>query len=143
MVDPAQHTLLGGFQYRESLPLNDKEVVITFDDGPLPPYCARILDILARECVKATYFMVGKMARAFPKLVRRTYDEGHTLANHSQSHPFNFHTMSVLDARARSTAASTRSGPRSAIRPRSRRSSGSPACSARTRSSAISRRNRS
>ena len=98
VVDPTQHNLLGGFQYRESLPLKDKEVVITFDDGPLPPYSSRILDILARECVKATFFMVGKMATSFPRLVRRTYEEGHTLANHSQSHPFNFHTMSVLDA---------------------------------------------
>lgn len=98
VVDPAQHSLLGSFQYRESLPLNDKEVVITFDDGPLPPYSSRILDILARECVKATFFMVGKMATSFPRLVRRTHDEGHTLANHSQTHPFNFHTMSVLDA---------------------------------------------
>jgi peptidoglycan/xylan/chitin deacetylase (PgdA/CDA1 family) len=98
VVDPTQHNLLGGFQYRESLPLNDKEVVITFDDGPLPPYTSRILDILARECVKATFFMVGKMASGFPKLVRRTHEEGHTLANHSQTHPFNFHTMSVVDA---------------------------------------------
>ena len=98
VVDPAQHNLLGGFQYRELLPLNDKEVVITFDDGPLPPYSTRILDILAHECVKATFFMVGRMARAFPKIVRRTHDEGHTLANHSQNHPFNFHTMSVADA---------------------------------------------
>ncbi len=98
VVDPTRHNLLGGFQYRESLPLNDKEVVITFDDGPLPPYSSRILDILARECVKATFFMVGRMASSFPKLVRRTHAEGHTLANHSQNHPFNFHTMSVPDA---------------------------------------------
>jgi peptidoglycan-N-acetylglucosamine deacetylase len=98
VVDPSEHGLLGGFQYRESLPLNDKEVVITFDDGPLPPYSTRILDILARECVKATYFMVGRMARSFPQIVRRTHSEGHTLANHSQSHPFNFHRMSVDDA---------------------------------------------
>jgi peptidoglycan-N-acetylglucosamine deacetylase len=98
VVDPSEHGLLGGFQYRESLPLNDKEVVITFDDGPLPPYSTRILDILAQECVKATFFMVGRMARSFPQLVRRTHSEGHTLANHSQSHPFNFHRMSVDDA---------------------------------------------
>ena len=98
VVDPSEHSLLGGHQYRESLPLNDKEVVITFDDGPLPPYSTRILDILAQECVKATFFMVGRMARSFPQIVRRTHDEGHTLANHSQSHPFNFHRMSVEDA---------------------------------------------
>jgi peptidoglycan/xylan/chitin deacetylase (PgdA/CDA1 family) len=98
VVNPSEHHLLGGHQYRESLPLNDKEVVITFDDGPLPPYSTRILDILAQECVKATFFMVGRMARSFPKIVRRVYDEGHTLANHSQNHPFNFRTMSLADA---------------------------------------------
>ena len=98
VVDPSEHNLLGGHQYRESLPLDDKEVVITFDDGPLPPYSNRILEILAQECVKATFFMVGRMARAYPKIVRRVHDEGHTLANHSQNHPFNFHRMSVEDA---------------------------------------------
>jgi peptidoglycan/xylan/chitin deacetylase (PgdA/CDA1 family) len=98
VVDPTEHNLLGGVQYRESLPLNHKEVVLTFDDGPLPPYSTRILDQLARECVKATFFMVGRMARAYPRIVRRAYEEGHTLANHSQSHPFNFHTMSIADA---------------------------------------------
>jgi peptidoglycan/xylan/chitin deacetylase (PgdA/CDA1 family) len=98
VIDPAAHPLLGSFQYRESLPLEHKEVVITFDDGPLPPYTTRILDILARECVKATFFMVGRMARTFPKVVHRVYDEGHTLANHSQNHPFNFATMSLGDA---------------------------------------------
>src|SRR5262245_51003383 len=98
VVDPSEHALLGGHQYRESLPLNDKEVVITFDDGPLPPYTNRILEVLQQECVKATFFLVGRMARAYPKMVRRVHDEGHTLANHSQSHPFNFHRMSVEDA---------------------------------------------
>ena len=53
-------------QYPDSLPLADKEVVLTFDDGPLPPYSNQILDILASECVKATYFLVGSMARAYP-----------------------------------------------------------------------------
>ncbi len=98
VVDPLAHNRLGSFQYAESLPLNDKEVVITFDDGPLPPYSTRILDLLAKDCVKATFFLVGKMARVFPKVVRRMHEEGHTLANHSDTHPYNFHTMAVLDA---------------------------------------------
>src|ERR1700744_4338945 len=59
VVDPSEHTRLGSLQYPESLPLNDHEVVLTFDDGPLPPYTSRILDTLASECVKATFFMVG------------------------------------------------------------------------------------
>lgn len=44
-------------------------------------------ETLASECVKATFFMVGQMARAYPWMVRRVYDEGHTVANHTQNHP--------------------------------------------------------
>src|SRR5712675_2409022 len=95
VVDPSEHARLGAMQYGESLPLRDHEVVLTFDDGPLPPYTNLILDTLASECVKATFFMVGRMVRGYPSIVRRIYNEGHTVANHSQSHPFTFHKMSV------------------------------------------------
>jgi peptidoglycan/xylan/chitin deacetylase (PgdA/CDA1 family) len=98
VVDPSEHNRVGGFQYAESLPLADKELVLTFDDGPLPPYSDRVLDILAHECVKATFFMIGRMAQSYPRTVRRVYAEGHSLASHSQNHLYNFHTMSVLDA---------------------------------------------
>jgi peptidoglycan/xylan/chitin deacetylase (PgdA/CDA1 family) len=74
-------------QYPDSLPLADKEIVLTFDDGPLPPYSNQILDILASECVKATYFLVGEMARAYPATVRRVFEEGHTIGTHSEHHP--------------------------------------------------------
>jgi peptidoglycan-N-acetylglucosamine deacetylase len=86
-VDPGQLGRIGTMQYRRTLPLNDKEVVLTFDDGPVPPYSNRILDILAEHCVKATFFIVGQQAREFPEVVRRVYDEGHTVATHSEHHP--------------------------------------------------------
>src|SRR5215813_4307561 len=86
VVDPAEHPRLGSMQYRESLPLEDHEVVLTFDDGPLPPRSTRVLEILASECVKATYFLVGRMARSFPDMVRRIKAEGHTIGTHSESH---------------------------------------------------------
>jgi peptidoglycan/xylan/chitin deacetylase (PgdA/CDA1 family) len=95
VVDPTEHPLLGGLQYDESLPLNDREVVLTFDDGPLPAYTTRILNVLASECVKATFFMVGRMAQAYPQVVKRVAIEGHTVANHSQTHPFTFHKMGI------------------------------------------------
>jgi peptidoglycan/xylan/chitin deacetylase (PgdA/CDA1 family) len=98
VLDPAEHPLLGTLQYNESLPLNDHEVVLTFDDGPLPPYTSRVLDTLAAECIKATFFLVGRMALGYPQLVRREYNEGHTIAGHSQNHPFTFAKMSVADA---------------------------------------------
>ena len=66
MVDPTEHVRLGIMQYPETLPLSDHEVVLTFDDGPLPPYTNRALDILASECVKATFFLVGQVAKAHP-----------------------------------------------------------------------------
>jgi peptidoglycan/xylan/chitin deacetylase (PgdA/CDA1 family) len=98
VLDPAEHPRLGTLQYDQSLPLNDHEVVLTFDDGPLPPYTNRVLDTLASECVKATFFLVGRMALGYPQVVRREYNEGHTIAGHSQNHPFTFAKMSVDEA---------------------------------------------
>jgi peptidoglycan/xylan/chitin deacetylase (PgdA/CDA1 family) len=95
VVDPVEHPRLGSMQYRESLPLEDHEIVLTFDDGPLPPRSTRVLEILAHECVKATYFMVGRMAKSFPDMVRRIHEAGHTIGTHSESHPLSFHKMSV------------------------------------------------
>ena len=86
-INPGEFTLLGTMQYEQTLPLKDHEVVITFDDGPLPPYTNIILDALASHCVKATYFLVGQMAHAYPSAVRRIYNEGHTIGTHSQRHP--------------------------------------------------------
>jgi peptidoglycan/xylan/chitin deacetylase (PgdA/CDA1 family) len=94
-IDPAQYPRIGSMQYPDSLPLNDKEVVLTFDDGPILPYSNQILDILASQCVKATYFLVGEMARAFPATVRRIYEEGHTIGTHSEHHPTRFGQLPV------------------------------------------------
>jgi peptidoglycan/xylan/chitin deacetylase (PgdA/CDA1 family) len=95
VVDPAEHPKLGAIQYHESLPLEDHEVVLTFDDGPLPPRTTQVLDTLDRECVKATFFLVGKMAHAYPDWVKRIRDAGHTIGTHSNSHPLTFHRMSL------------------------------------------------
>jgi peptidoglycan/xylan/chitin deacetylase (PgdA/CDA1 family) len=98
VIDSTEHARLGTMQYAETLPLADHEVVLTFDDGPLPPYTNRILDILASECVKANYFIVGRMAQSFPDLVRRIHNEGHTIGTHSQTHPLTFHKMPLAMA---------------------------------------------
>jgi peptidoglycan/xylan/chitin deacetylase (PgdA/CDA1 family) len=89
-IDFSQYQQLGRMQYPDSLPLNDKEVVLTFDDGPLPPSTDKVLDALAAQCVKATFFMVGEMARAFPATVRQVYEQGHTIGTHSDHHPTGF-----------------------------------------------------
>jgi peptidoglycan/xylan/chitin deacetylase (PgdA/CDA1 family) len=78
---------VGSMQYKQMLPLNDHEVVITFDDGPLPPYTDIILKILASQCVQANYFLIGQMAHAYPYLVRHIYNAGHTVGTHTLDHP--------------------------------------------------------
>lgn len=90
VVDPKEHPRIGTMQYDETLPLQDREVVLTFDDGPLPAHTNAILDILAAQCVKATFFLVGRMAKEFPQDARRIHDAGHTIGTHSENHPFQF-----------------------------------------------------
>jgi peptidoglycan/xylan/chitin deacetylase (PgdA/CDA1 family) len=69
-----------------ALPLSRGELVLTFDDGPAPGSTGPILDILARECIRATFFMIGRRAEANPQLVARVRDGGHTIGSHSYSH---------------------------------------------------------
>lgn len=64
----------------------DKLVALTFDDGPWPGQTEKILDILAQQQVKATFFMLGSRVKAAPALARRVRDEGHLVAGHSLSH---------------------------------------------------------
>jgi peptidoglycan/xylan/chitin deacetylase (PgdA/CDA1 family) len=92
-IDPEQHPRIGTIQYQRSLPLEDREVVLTFDDGPLPPYTNRVLDVLAEHCVKATYFIIGRMARGYPDLLKKIREAGHTIGNHSQNHLLAFDKM--------------------------------------------------
>lgn len=87
VVDPKEHPRIGTMQYGETLPLEDHEVVLTFDDGPLPAHTNPILETLAAQCVKATFFLVGRMAKVFPQDVRRIHDAGHTIGTHSENHP--------------------------------------------------------
>src|SRR6266576_2009669 len=99
VVDPKAHPLIGTMQYRETLPLRDHEVVLTFDDGPLPHNSDRILEILASQCVKATFFTVGRMARSFPEGVRKVRDAGHSVGTHTQNHPTGFDKFPIERAR--------------------------------------------
>jgi peptidoglycan/xylan/chitin deacetylase (PgdA/CDA1 family) len=73
--------------YPQTLKLADHEVVLTFDDGPLPATTGKILDALRDQCVRATFFLVGRNAEANPQVVRREIREQHTVAHHTWSHP--------------------------------------------------------
>jgi peptidoglycan/xylan/chitin deacetylase (PgdA/CDA1 family) len=100
VVDPREHPRIGTMQYRETLPLGDREVVLTFDDGPLPKYSSQVLQILANECIKATFFIVGRQAQANPEGVRKLVAAGHTVGTHSQNHPLTFEKMPIEKAEA-------------------------------------------
>ena len=73
--------------YPKTLALADHEVILTFDDGPSASATPEILDALARECVRATFFLIGRSAEALPHLVRREAREGHTIGHHTYCHP--------------------------------------------------------
>jgi len=77
-----------GFQHYKAYDfLNPKEVVLTFDDGPLPTHTKTILAALAAECVKATFFSVGKLAGGYPDVLRQVVKDGHTVGTHTVTHP--------------------------------------------------------
>jgi len=86
-VSAAATPRVGSLQFATTLALAPKEVVLTFDDGPWPGPTSRVLDALRHECVRATFFLLGRNAAAFPALARRELAEGHTIGHHSFSHP--------------------------------------------------------
>jgi peptidoglycan/xylan/chitin deacetylase (PgdA/CDA1 family) len=85
-VDAAATPRVGLKQFPQTLPLYDHEVVLTFDDGPWPSTTPKVLAALAQECVRATFFLIGKPASEHPELVRRIEAEGHTIGHHTWTH---------------------------------------------------------
>lgn len=75
-----------------------KQVVLTFDDGPDSNYTPKILDILAKYHVQATFFVVGENVEKAPALIQRMYQEGHEIGNHTYTHP-NLSATSVLQTK--------------------------------------------
>jgi peptidoglycan/xylan/chitin deacetylase (PgdA/CDA1 family) len=86
-VDPATTPRVGLQSFPQTLPLQDREVVLTFDDGPNPGTTTAILDALKAECLQATFFLIGQNAAAHPGLVKRIAAEGHSIGHHSFAHP--------------------------------------------------------
>ena len=85
-VDAATSPRVGMKSFPQTLPLEDREVVLTFDDGPWPRTTPKVLAALAQECVRATFFLIGKPASEHPELVRRLAAEGHTVGHHTWTH---------------------------------------------------------
>ncbi|MFN3405239.1 MAG: polysaccharide deacetylase family protein [Cytophagaceae bacterium] len=65
-----------------------KQIALTFDDGPDPLHTPRILDVLKKNNIKATFFLIGKKIKGNEGLVERIYNEGHIVGNHTYSHSF-------------------------------------------------------
>jgi peptidoglycan/xylan/chitin deacetylase (PgdA/CDA1 family) len=86
-VDAAKTPRVGLKHFPVTLPLADKEVVLTFDDGPNPPTTTRVLEALERECVHATFFLIGRSAAAHPAMVKEIAARGHSIGHHTYSHP--------------------------------------------------------
>ncbi|MGD9542908.1 MAG: polysaccharide deacetylase family protein [Methylocystis sp.] len=85
-IDRANGTAVGLQSYPRTLDLRDHEVVLTFDDGPAPT-TAKVLDALAKQCARATFFLIGRNAEGLPALVKRAAADGHSIGHHSYSHP--------------------------------------------------------
>ncbi|TAE60953.1 MAG: polysaccharide deacetylase family protein [Nostocales cyanobacterium] len=69
-----------------TLPPGKKVVALTFDDGPWPKSTAQVLDILKKNDIKGTFFVVGRNVQSYPDLTRRIVAEGHSIANHTWHH---------------------------------------------------------
>ena len=87
-LDPAVAPLHLGIQsFPTTLALKEREIVLTFDDGPAPATTPRVLAALRAACVHATFFLVGRRTVAAPALARREHEEGHGVGHHSDTHP--------------------------------------------------------
>ena len=85
----------GGMQYRRTPGLGPKDIALTVDDGPSPQVTPLFLRILAKHCLKTTYFLVGWYAHAYPELVRQEADAGHFIGTHTYTHPDNIRRLST------------------------------------------------
>jgi peptidoglycan/xylan/chitin deacetylase (PgdA/CDA1 family) len=90
-VDVKSTPRVGRKQFPTTLPLADKELVLTFDDGPWPATTPKVLDALKHECVQATFFLLGRNAADNPAIAKRALAEGHSLGHHTFSHPLLSH----------------------------------------------------
>lgn len=84
---------------KEARFLAENEVVLTFDDGPVPWVTKPILDTLDQFCTKATFFSVGEMALSYPAMTKEVLARGHTLGTHTWSHPNNLRRLGFEKAK--------------------------------------------
>ncbi len=96
-IDAAGGPQFGGGESDRVHFLGDREVVLTFDDGPMRNHTRAVLAALAAQCTRATFFMLGRLAAADPAMVKEVMSQGHTVASHTWSHQ-NLSTLSQAAA---------------------------------------------
>lgn len=116
------HELIGAGRLVEHGGRDRPLIALTFDDGPLPPYTEQVLDVLEHHRVPATFFCVGAAVAGHPDLVRRMVGSGHTVGNHTWSHPFlpELSQLELAEQLARTVEAidaATGAGPPTLFRP--------------------------
>lgn len=70
-----------------SLPRGTRQLALTYDDGPNDPHTLRLLDVLARHNVQATFFLIGRYVQQRPEIAREIAQAGHVVGNHTFTHP--------------------------------------------------------
>ena len=81
--------------FKWSIPVEEKKVYLTFDDGPIPEVTPWVLDLLKEYNFKATFFCVGENALKHPEVLNRIIDEGHTIGNHTFNHLNGWNTENI------------------------------------------------
>ncbi|MBD1212252.1 MAG: polysaccharide deacetylase family protein [Dolichospermum circinale Clear-D4] len=93
-----------GIVVREAkLPAGKKVIALTFDDGPWPNSTAKVLDILQKNRIKGTFFVVGQNVKNYPDLTKRIVADGHTIANHTWHHWYHHMNAQVAAAEVANT----------------------------------------
>jgi peptidoglycan-N-acetylglucosamine deacetylase len=91
-INAKDYPTVGIEQYKQTIPLNDHEIILTFDDGP-SINTKLILNTLDNYCLKATFFVVGQMVQSSPTILEDIILRGHNVGNHSYSHPMPFEKL--------------------------------------------------
>jgi peptidoglycan-N-acetylglucosamine deacetylase len=89
-----------------------KQIALTYDDGPNDPHTLKLLDVLAKHRVRATFFMIGRYVRQHPDIARAVAEAGHIIGNHTFTHPL---LIFKSEARTRTQLLDSRSALRDAV----------------------------